>query len=286
MTPRAAAALLALAAGCATRPAPTAVTGFVAPRITATDRTEPELPADASAALDALAEGARRNDTSLGVALARGAGALAITGDPAPDDRVTEATVVGHAGRSAAVLVVTACGNVWVVGLGYDGGRWAPRAPAAVFDGARPGACRVTRAEGATRAMLSDAPREVVVTFASESEDGGEARDPALRLFHLEPDGAVVALGGEVALGGTDDRSGAVRDGQWVIEETLQAPRDLYVQIQPGRVGPGGAAPQVVIRRTYRVRGRALELVEETSGPYRPARGSASEGGLLRPGLL
>lgn len=289
MTRRAAAALLALAAGCATRPAPSVVTGVGAPTQVpppASDRAEPELPADASAALDALADGARRNATSLGVALARGAGALAITGDPAPDDRVAEATVVGRAGRSAAVLVVTACGNVWVVGLGYDGGRWAPRAQAAVFDGARPGACRVTRAEAASRAMLSDAPREVVVTFVSESEDGGEARDPALRLFHLEPDGAVVALGGEVALGGTDDRSGAVRDGQWVIEETLQTPRDLYVQIQPGRVGPGGTAPQVVIRRTYRVRGRALEMVEETAGPYRPARGSASEGGLLRPGLL
>ena len=85
--------------------------------------------------------------------------------------------------------------------------------------------------------MLSDAPREVVVTFVSESRRTAAGARPG---GHLDPDGAVVALGGEVALGGTDDRSGAVRDGQWVIEETLQAPAgSLRATIQPGRVGPG-----------------------------------------------
>lgn len=275
--------LLALAAlvGCATaaRP-PAAAPAPVAPAASA----EEEPPPAALAALEALAASARAGEATLGVALARGGGALAITGEPAPDDRIAEATVVGRAGRSAAVLVVTVCGNVWVVGAGYEGGRWAPRAPVGVFVEARPGACRTTLARGAARAMLAEAPREVVVTFASESEDGAESRDPALRLFHLEADGALTPLGGEVALGGTDDRSGAIRDGQWVIEEALLAPRDLYVQIQPGRIGVGGAAPPVVIRRTYRVRGRSLELVEESSSPYRPV--GAGEGGVARPGLL
>lgn len=237
-----------------------------------------ELSDEAVAALEALAASGRRGDTDLGVTLPRSAGALALTGDPAPDDRLAEVTVAARAGRSAAVLAVTACGNVWLVGARFDGGRWTTRPPVAVSDDARPGACRTTRAEAAARAMLTEAPREVVVTFASESEDGGEARDPALRLFHLAPDGTVNPLGGEVALGGTDDHSGAVRDGQWVIEETLMAPRDLYVQIQPGRVGPGGTAPPVVIRRTYRVEGASLRLVEENSAPYRTAVGGAPGG--------
>lgn len=281
---RAALAPLVLAAACATAPrvppAPSPATP-AAPTV-----GDDALPDGALAALDAMVQGARRNEATLGVPLPRAGGALALTGDPAPDDRVTEATVLGHVGRSAALLVVTACGNVWVVGVAYDGARWAPRAPTAVFAEARPGQCQTTRAQGAARAMLTEAPRELVVTFSAESEDGVDARDACLRLFHLEPDGTVVALGGEVALGGTDDRSGAIRDGQWVIEESLLAPRDLYVQIQPGRVGPGGTAPPVVIRRTYRVRGRSLDLVDESSGAWRPVGAGAIGGTLLRPGLL
>jgi len=287
VTRRGVAALLALATGhCAAVPRPP-VAAPVDPPAARADGEEELLP-PAVASLDALLAEARRGGPPLGVALARGAGALAITGDPAPDDRVSEVALVDRVGRSAAALVTTACGNVWVVGLHFDGVRWTPRAPAAVYAEAHPGACQTTRAAGAARAMLTESPREVVVTFASESEDGVDARDPALRLFHLGPDGTLVALGAEVALGGTDDRSGAIRDGQWVIDEALLAPRDLYVQIQPGRVGVGGAAPPVVIRRTYRVREGALVLVEETSFPYRPVapNGGAHEGGIVRPGLL
>ncbi len=288
MTRRVVALLLALAAGgCAARARPPIVVAPSPVEAPASGAAEEELPPAAIASLDALVADARRGSVSLGVTLARGAGALAITGDPAADDRVAEVTVIDRVGRSAAVLVTTACGNVWVVGLHHDGA-WTHRAPLAVYAEARPGACRTTRAEGAARSMLTESPREVVVTFVSESEDGVDARDPMLRLYHLAPDGAVTALGGEVALGGTDDRSGAIRDGQWVIDEALLAPRDLYVQIQPGRVGPGGAAPPVVIRRTYRVRGEALDLIEETSFPYRPVgpREGTHDGGIVRPGLL
>jgi hypothetical protein len=288
VTRRGVALLLALATGhCAARPRPPSVVTGPSPAARAL-AAEEELPPAAVASLDALLAEARRGGPSLGVALARGAGALAITGDPAPDDRVTEAAVVDRVGRSAAALVSTACGNVWVVGLHFGDGGWTPRAPLAVYAEARPGQCRTTRAAGAARAMLTESPREVVVTFVSESEDGADARDPALRLFHLAPDGAVTALGAEVALGGTDDRSGAIRDGQWVIDEALLAPRDLYVQIQPGRVGVGGAAPPVVIRRTYRVREGRLDLVEETSFPYRPVgpNEGAHDGGIVSPGLL
>jgi len=289
VTRRGAALLLALAGGhCAARPRPPAVVTANPPAARALAVAEEELPSAAVASLDALVAEARRGGPSLGVVLARGAGALAITGDPAPDDRVIECAVVDRVGRSAAALVSTACGNVWVVGLYFGDGRWTPRVPVAVYADARPGACQTTRAAGVARAMLSESPRELVVTFVSESEDGVDARDPALRLFHLAPDGAVVALGAEVALGGTDDRSGAIRDGQWVIDEALLAPRDLYVQIQPGRVGVGGAAPPVVIRRTYRVREGALDLMEETSVPYRPVGSNegAHDGGIVSPGLL
>lgn len=274
--------------GCAgVRPtAPSSLAPTTAPAVGRTLDSEPELPREASEALEAFNAGALQDGRVLGVPLAHADGALSLTGEPAADDRIAKVEVVGRVGCSAALLVLSTCGNVWVVGVVYEQGRWTPRSVVPVFDEARPGACQVTRAEGASRAMLTASPRELVITFASESEDGSEARDPVLRLFHLEADGAVVALGGEVALGGTDDRSGAVREGQWAIEEALALPRDLYVQIQPGRAGPGGSAPQVVIRRTYRVRGRALELVEERSLPYRAVTENTVQGGLLRPGLL
>ena len=118
--------------------------------------------------------------------------------------------------------------------------------------------------------------REVVVTFDSESEEGDEARDPLLRVYHLDADGALTPLSGDIGFGGTDDATGAVRGATWVVDEALLLPRDLYVQVQPERPGPGGSAPPFVVRRTYHLQGPRLVLVDETSSPLRPRSPAAT----------
>lgn len=256
---------LALACTSARTTGPRAATLRPPPR----DLRPPAQP-DA-AALDAL-RAALATHALVDVPLARSDGALAMTGDRADDDRLREVTLTTQVGASAAALAVTTCGNVWVLGLRYEGGRWSQAARVGVVDEARPGACRTTQAEAAARAMLGTEPRELLVRYATESEEGDEARDPALRVVRLREDGGLDAYTGEAPLGDTDASTGAVREGQWTVEEMLDAPRDLYVQIQPGRPGLGGTAPPVILRRTYRLRGQALTMVEETSAPWVPPR--------------
>jgi hypothetical protein len=229
------------------------------------------------AALDALlrsltADGAEasRSALAMGLSLDPSGGARTLTGEPAPDDRVREASVVARVGTSAAALVVTACGDVWLLGFGLVDGVWRASTPVAIVDDAHPGACRITHASAASCAMLAREAREVVVTFDSGSEEGDEARDPLLRVYELGDEGALSALSDDIGFGGTDDTTGAVRDAQWVVDDALMIPRDLYIQVQPGSPGPGGTAPPYVVRRTYRVEHGRLALVEETSERVRP----------------
>jgi hypothetical protein len=263
-------ALLAACAPSVTARAPTARHRPAAPVAVASE-------ADARA-LDALVRGLVDLPSAdpLGLTLARADGARALSGEPAPDDRVREASVVARVGASAAVLVTTACGDAWLVGVHLADGRWSAVGRAALVDDARPGACRLSHAAGEARAMIDREPREVVVTFDSESEEGDEARDPLLRVYHLDADGALTPLSGDIGFGGTDDATGAVRGATWVVDEALLLPRDLYVQVQPERPGPGGSAPPFVVRRTYHLQGPRLVLVDETSSPLRPRSPAAT----------
>ncbi|MFO0645754.1 MAG: hypothetical protein U0326_05915 [Polyangiales bacterium] len=204
----------------------------------------------------------------MGLTLDRSGGARTLTGDVAPDDRVRDASVVARVDGAAAALVTTVCGDAWIVGLHLANGAWRASAPVAVVDDARPGACRITTRRPA--AMLTREARELVVTFDSGSEEGDEARDPTLRVYELGDDGALTALSGDIGFGGTDDATGAVRDAQWVVDDALMLPRDLYIQVQPGSRGPGGSAPPFVVRRTYEVERGRMVLVEETSERVRP----------------
>jgi hypothetical protein len=205
-----------------------------------------------------------------GVLFAHSTGALSITGDAAPDETVQTLTRVTHVGASVAILLETTCGNVSLVGMQWFHGAWRAVSQLAVVDTARPGACLHTHAQARGCAMLEDSPREIVITWETESEDGAAHVNPSLRVYHLHNDATLEALSRDVPFGGTNDRTGAVRDAQWVVDETFPLPRDLYVQEQPGRMGLGGSAPPFVVRRTYRLHHRLLELVDETSERVRP----------------
>ncbi len=232
-------------------------------------------------ALDALrasvlgeGRGAREAAAGLGLTLGASRGAIGITGEAAQDDAVREATVVQRVGTAAVMLVTSVCGDAWLVGLAWQGGRWQAVNHHALVADARPGACRITRARAEACAMRSNVAREIVAVFSSGSEEGDEVRDPVLRLYHLGTDGKLDASSDDVPFGSTDDATGAVREAEWVVDEALQIPRDLYVQINPGQRGPGGASPAVVVRRTYRLDRARLVLVEERTEAYRPRGGA------------
>ncbi len=216
--------------------------------------------------------------TAWGLTLAPSGGARTLAGEPEGDERIADARRVAAVGMSAAALVRSSCGNVWLVGLHLDDGAWRAVERAAVLAGAHPGACRIAHADASACAMREADAREVVVRFDSESEEGDEVHDPALRVFHLERDGRVARISDDLPFGGTDDQTGAVRDAEWTVDDALLLPRDLYVQERPGRRGPGGEAPRVIVRRTYRLRGPRLELADETRVPMRanPSPASAS----------
>ncbi len=214
------------------------------------------------------AEGAR----SLGVTLGSGRGARSVTGEPAADDAVGSAVVATRVGATAVVLVVTACGNAQLVALRWDGDGavWQSTDRAGLVTDARPGGCRTTEARAEGRGMANDEPREIVAVFGSESEEGDEVRTPVLRVYRLTPAARLERLSADLPFGGTDDATGAAQRAEWVVDEALTVPRDLYVQLSPGRPGPGGLATQQVVRRTYRLQGSSLRLVDETTEAVRP----------------
>ncbi len=264
-------------ASCASSVARPVVTAHVTEPERAPSRSHVAPTAEQVAALEALihsmvqdGEAGRRAIDSVGLSLDRAGGARTLTGEAATDDQVRDASLVARVDDAAAALVTTTCGDAWLIGLRLDSGAWRAFSTVAVIDDAHPGACRITRASAAARAMQTEEAREVIVSFASESEEGDEARDPALRVYELGTDGSLSALSGDLGFGGTDDATGAVREAEWVVDEALFLPRDLYVQVQPGQAGPGGTAPPFVVRRTYRLQQGRLVLVEETSQRVRP----------------
>lgn len=206
---------------------------------------------------------------AFGLRLQRADGALEITGERAPDEALTGANLVTHEGRSAAVLVTSNVGNVWVLGLRFEAGAWRGVAREALVGDGRPGARLETAATAEARAMLGPARRELIATASVESDDGADARDPRLWVLALAPDGQLQRLG-EVPFGRRDPQSGAEVRGEWVVDETLARPRELYVQLSPGRRGPGGAAPPIILRQSYRIEGGRLELVEQSENIVRP----------------
>jgi hypothetical protein len=237
----------------------------------ATVAVEEEIPTQQQlAVLDGWVADPTTSPGRWGVSLAPSTGALAITGDAAPDDTVQRLTRVTHAGASAAILLETTCGNLSLVGMQWRRGAWRAASHVAILDTAHPGACQRTHAEARACAMLEGSPREIVVTWETESEEGAAHVNPSLRVYHLHPDATLEALSHDLPFGGTNDQTGAVRDAQWVVDETFPLPRDLYIQVQPGRMGLGGNAPPFVVRRTYHLRNRLFELIEETSDPVRP----------------
>jgi hypothetical protein len=232
-------------------------------------------------ALDALrvsvlgeGDGAREAAAGLGLTLGTSRGAIGITGEAARDDAVRDAAVVQRVGAAAVMLVTTVCGDAWLVGLAWQGGRWQAVNRHALVADARPGACRITRARAEACAMRSSVAREIVAVFSSGSEEGDEVRDPVLRLYHLGADGKLDAWSDDIPFGSTDDATGAVREAEWAVDDALQIPRDLYVQINPGQRGPGGASPAIVVRRTYRLDRARLVLAEERTEAYRPRGGA------------
>ncbi len=229
------------------------------------------VPSPSVAALHALCDAVVRPGLAsvtatrtLGITLAQSNGARTVTGDAATDDVVSEALVVTWVEDTASVLVTTACGDAKLVSLRWDGEAWRTVDHAVLVGDAHPGACRSTEVHADARAMLGDLPREIVVSYGSASEEADSVRAPVLRVYALTPTGTLQALSGEIPFGGTDDTTGATQRGEWTVDEVLQSPRDLYIQLMPGRAGPGGAALPEIIRRTYHIVGGVLTLTDET----------------------
>ncbi|MEZ4409126.1 MAG: hypothetical protein R3A52_22040 [Polyangiales bacterium] len=260
----------ALAIGCAAAPArPTAARHRRASG--AADVTPAGAEAEFRATLErAGAQEARATLSEWGVALRRAQGARSLSGDPAPDDAVSSVTPVTVIGRSAAAVVQTACGNAAVVGFAWRDGRWAAVDRAALVDDARPGACRETTVAVDARAVESAEVRDILAVTTSASEEGDEVRDPELRVFHLGRDGALAPRSAGIPIGDEDPAAGTTRRGAWIVEEALPAPRDIYVELTPGRRGPGGATPRrEIVRVTYRLRDGRYTAVDEERVEFR-----------------
>lgn len=271
---RRAVVIVCVAMGCAgARPA--AVQGVAMVEVTPDE-------AALTALVDAAREGPRSNELLRQWSVPRhdAGSARALTGEPAVDDGADAVRVVTRVGGSAVVLATTRCGNAALVGLAWRDARWEHRATHALADDARPGRCRLTQVTADARPMLSADAREVIATVRSRSEDGDDAPDPVLQLVHVGDDGALAVWARDVPFGREDDASGAVTDAEWIVEEALLLPRDLYVELRPGRAGPGGRAPRELVRRTYRVVDGHLTLVDESLAPWRdaPDAGAANRG--------
>lgn len=217
-----------------------------------------------------------------GVVLGRAGGARTLTGEPERDDRVSTVTLVARVGLSAAVVVQTVCGSAVIVGLFWQDGSWMARGRVGLVDGVRPGRCRETSVRAEARAIETDQPREILAVTRSVSDEGDEVDGPWLRVFYLERDGALTARSGALAIGDEDPATGAVRQGDWIVEEALSTPRDFYIELLPGRRGPGGAEPRrEIVRTTYRLRdGSYVPVAEERSEFRERANGAGRADGV------
>lgn len=221
---------------------------------------------------------ARARSRALGITLTEASGARSITGDPERDDAVREARVLTVVGDLAAVLVSSRCGNAWLLSLRWDGA-WHGAALRALIDDARPGACRVTTVRAEAAAVSTRAPREILVAWSSERDDGDSARETTFTAYRLDDGGRCVDLTGPVPLGGEDDATGAERAGSWFVDDVVPPPRDIVLEVRPSRPGPGGAGPALIERQVWRVEGARMvrvEAITESVVPRRAGAGFAS----------
>lgn len=205
--------------------------------------------------------------STVGITLARAEGAQELTGEPAPDERISAAQVVQRQVDDAVLLIQTSCGNVTLSAVHWNGGRWRPGERVALVEGMQPGRCGQTTVRAEAIALSSDVRREIVTALTSQDATGASVRGPLLSVYRLGAGGTLVPLLAEAPFGSVDDATGATTVGEYSVVESAPPPRMLYVSIRPGRPGPGGAPANQIVRRRYALRGDRLELVDETTEP-------------------
>jgi hypothetical protein len=227
-----------------------------------TARRAPTATIDCAEPLDALAAAlrgdsaeARARSRALGVELADARGATGITGEPEPDDVVIRAETLTRAGDLGALLVTTRCGNAAILAV-RCAGAWRPAGRAALVEGATPGARRLTTVRAEAASVLQRAPRELLVAWSAERDDG-----------------SLTNLTGAVAFGGEDDATGAGLVGRWYVDDVLPPPRDVVLELRPSHPGVDGVSLALIERQVWRpVRGGLARVARETEAvvPRRP----------------
>ncbi len=222
--------------------------------------------APASAELERFREEISRGDASalqrVGLSLGRG-GATEIDGSPAPDERIVRVDVPVRDANSAAMVVRSSCGNVWLLGLHREGTAWHLAGQQALVPLAEPGRCVRTTAVVQSLALLGDPARELAVGVRWESATGDEVQGPFLWVAGLDARQGLTMLLERAPFGATDDRTGANTEGALAIIDELPPPRPLFVEIRPAGRGTEGAAPGVRVVRRYEHRGGRFELADE-----------------------
>lgn len=217
-----------------------------------------------------VAEGDAAALRAVGVSLEPAGGAREMTGEAASDERIARAEVIGRADDSAAMLVVTSCGNVTLSTLRWERERWTSAEHVPLVRELHPGRCGQTEARAEAVALSSDARREIVVVIGTQDATGESVRGPFLSVYQLRAGGVLGALLRDAPFGGTDDETGASTTAEYYVVEDVPPPRDLHVAIRPGHLGPGGAPPSQIVHRRYVLRGARLVIAQESTEPVEP----------------
>ncbi len=222
--------------------------------------------APADAELEQLRGALSRGDSAalefLGVTLGRG-GVTEIDGSPAPDERVARVDLPVRDARSAAMVLRTTCGNLWLVGLLREGTRWTRGAGRPLVPPVQPGRCVRTTAVVQPLAVRGDPARELAVGVRWEDATGDEVHGPSLWIAGLDPRDGVTLLLEQAPFGATDDRTGASTEGSLAVIDELPPPRPVFVEIRPAGRGTESGVPGVRIVRRYELRGVRIELADE-----------------------
>jgi hypothetical protein len=206
----------------------------------------------------------------VGVSVERANGAQELTGEAAADEHIAAVTVVARAGDTAALLVTTTCGNATLASLRWTAGAWRSGQHLPLVSGMRPGRCGQTETHAEAVALSSDARDELVVTYGGQDATGDSVIGPFLSVYQLAGQGVLRPLLQGEPFGGTDDATGATRQAQYYVIADVPPPRELHVAERPGRLGPGGAPVQEIVRRRYALRGDHLVLIQRTAEPVEP----------------
>ena len=212
-----------------------------------------------------MAAGDARALSAAHVVLDAASGAREMTGDEAVDDRVSSATLVTRVGDSAALLVITVCGNATLASVRWEASRWIAGERVELVGDMRPGRCGQTTVRAESLPLASDVRSEIAAVVTAQDATGESLRGPFLSVFQLQTHGALRVLLADAPFGAMDDVTGATTTGNYLVVEDVPAPRDLYVAIRPGRPGPGGAPVNEIVRRRYAIRGARLEMIQQTS---------------------